>query len=103
MSSFTDNPRPRAVNSVLRAASCLAYLGFARHLPWSPRPGGAMARRLRGRLGRVMLDHCGDDVNIEHGAWFGSGRGIRLGDRAGIGMDALIVGPVDIGADVMMG
>ncbi len=50
-----------------------------------------------------MLDECGRDVNIEHGAWFGSGKGIRVGDRSDIGMDALVIGPVHIGADVMMG
>jgi maltose O-acetyltransferase len=50
-----------------------------------------------------MLDECGTDVNIEHGAWFGSGRGIRLGDRSDIGMDALVIGPIHVGRDVMMG
>ncbi len=50
-----------------------------------------------------MLDACGLDVNIEHGAWFGSGKGIQLGDRSDIGMDALVIGPVEIGRDVMMG
>jgi len=50
-----------------------------------------------------MLDDCGDDVNVEHGAWFGSGKGVQLGDRSDIGMDALVIGPVVIGADVMMG
>ena len=50
-----------------------------------------------------MLDECGHDVNIEHGAWFGSGRGIVLGDRSDIGMDALVIGPVQLGRDVMMG
>ena len=86
-----------------RAAGSIGYLTLARHLPWSPRPGGRVARRLRARLGALMLDQCGTDVNIEHGAWFGSGRGIRLGDRSDIGMDALVIGPVTIGADVMMG
>ena len=37
------------------------------------------------------------------GPWFGSGRGISLGDRSDIGMDALVIGPVTIGRDVMMG
>jgi maltose O-acetyltransferase len=50
-----------------------------------------------------MLDSCGRDVNVEHGAMFGSGRGIMLGDRSDIGLDALIIGPVTIGDDVMMG
>jgi maltose O-acetyltransferase len=50
-----------------------------------------------------MLDYCGMDVNVEHGAWFGSGRGVELGDRSAIGMDALVIGPITIGRDVMMG
>ena len=86
-----------------RALGAAGYLGLARHLPWSPRPGGRVATRLRAALGQLMLDQCGDDVNIEHGAWFGSGRGVRLGDRSCIGMDALVIGPVTIGDDVMMG
>ena len=92
-----------AVSRVGRAAAVVAYLAVARHLPWSPRPGGAAARKIRAALGKHMLDACGTDVNIEHGAWFGSGKGIVLGDRADIGMDALVIGPVQIGADVMMG
>jgi maltose O-acetyltransferase len=50
-----------------------------------------------------MLDECGTNVNVEHGARFGSGVGIKLGDRSDIGMDALVIGPLWIGADVMMG
>jgi maltose O-acetyltransferase len=50
-----------------------------------------------------MLDQCGRDVNVEHGAWFGSGRGIRLGERSDLGMDSLIIGPLVVGRDVMMG
>jgi maltose O-acetyltransferase len=80
-----------------------AYLLVARHLPWGPRPFGHASRRVRASLGRQMLDVCGSDVNIEHGAWFGSGKGIELGDRSDIGMDALVMGPVTIGNDVMMG
>lgn len=86
-----------------RLASTAAYLGLARHLPWGPRPGGATAKRIRRFLVEQMLDECGRDVNVEHGAWFGSGRGIRLGDRSDLGMDCLVMGPLSIGADVMMG
>ena len=100
--STTDGPRAaRSVNR--RNVAAALYLAAARHLPWSPRPGGRGARRLRGLLAQAMLDECGTDVNVEHGAWFGSGKGIRLGDRSDIGMDALIIGPVHIGRDVMMG
>jgi maltose O-acetyltransferase len=86
-----------------RMVAASVYLGFARHLPWSPRPGGKVSRRIRALTARWMLDECGQQVNVEHGAWFGSGRGIRLGDRSDIGMDALVIGPLTIGKDVMMG
>ena len=93
----------RRGRSATRYAAAIVYWGFARHLPWSPRPGGRVARRLRGALAARMLDACGRDVNVEHGAWFGSGRGIELGDRSDIGMDCLVIGPLRIGRDVMMG
>ena len=86
-----------------RYLAAIAYWGGARHLPWSPRPGGRLARRVRGALAARMLDACGRDVNVERGAWFGSGRGVELGDRSDIGMDCLIIGPIRIGRDVMMG
>jgi len=91
------------VHDAGRLACVALYLGAARHLPWSPRPGGTVSRRLRALLAQQMLDECGERVNVEHGAWFGSGKGIRLGDRSDIGMDALVIGPVHIGRDVMMG
>ncbi len=97
---LTSTPGARRAG---RLAASAAYLAVARHLPWSPRPGGAVARRLRGALATAMLDRCGSDVNIEHGAWFGSGRGIEVGDRSAIGMDALVIGPLTVGDDVMMG
>jgi maltose O-acetyltransferase len=93
----------RPPGSFRRTVAAAGYLGFARYLPWSPRPGGRLARRLRGQLAGHMLDYCGSDVNVEHGAWFGSGRGVQLGDRSDIGMDALVIGPIEIGRDVMMG
>src|SRR4051812_42768935 len=88
---------------IKRALGYGLYYGIVRHLPWSPRPGGRVAKHLRGLCARVMFDQCGSDVNVEHGAWFGSGRGISLGDRSAIGMDALVIGPLRMGADVMMG
>ncbi|WP_432490939.1 acyltransferase [Kineococcus gypseus] len=91
------------VRRAQRLSATAIYLGLSRHLPWSPRPGGRLARRARAASARWMLDECGRDVNIEHGAWFGSGKGIVVGDRSDIGMDALVIGPVRIGRDVMMG
>jgi maltose O-acetyltransferase len=90
-------------SSVRHDVAAGVYLLIARHLPWSPRPGGGVAKAARARLAAQMLDSCGVDVNIEHGAWFGSGRGVSVGDRSAIGLDALVIGPVTIGSDVMMG
>lgn len=94
---------PRSAQRVGRFVATVGYLGVARHLPWSPRPGGSLSRRIRATLARRMLDHCGSGVNVEHGAWFGSGRGIRLGDRSDLGMDCLIMGELHVGDDVMIG
>src|SRR5262249_1123441 len=46
-----------------------------------------------------------EGANIEHGAEFGSGTGIFLHDRAGMGVRAQLLGEggVEIGRDVMMG
>lgn len=86
-----------------RYPAAVVYWLVGHHLPWSARPGGQVARRFRGLLARQMLDRCGTNVDVNRGAWFGSGKGVELGDRSGIGLDCLIMGPVTIGDDVMMG
>jgi maltose O-acetyltransferase len=50
-----------------------------------------------------MFADCGENVNVEHGADFFSGRQVSIGDNSGLGVDSLILGPVTIGANVMMG
>lgn len=52
---------------------------------------------------RHLFASCGENVNVEAGAEFGSGEGISIGANSGIGVDAFIDGPVSIGADVMIG
>jgi maltose O-acetyltransferase len=95
MPSRTGNP--------LRPVAAVAFWTVGRNLPWSTRPLGGIAKRIRGRLASVMIDDCGTNVNVERGAWFGSGRGISLGDNSAIGLDCLIIGPVALGRNVMMG
>lgn len=86
-----------------RYPAAVLYWYIARYLPWYPRPGGRIASRLRGLLAARMLDSCGEDVNVERGAFFGSGRGVELGDRSALGLDCLVIGPLKVGNDVMMG
>lgn len=48
-----------------------------------------------------FIEHCGQNVNIEHGAWFNPE--LSIGDNSGIGMNCCINGRTYIGNDVMMG
>lgn len=79
------------------------YYSIATRLPRSYAPGGAAATVVRRWLAAPLLRQAGQEVNIEAGATFGSGRTLILGDRSGLGIDADIHGPVTIGSDVMMG
>jgi maltose O-acetyltransferase len=84
-----------------KLCTALYYL-FARHLPNSDAPYALGARRVRAFLCRRIFDACGTAVNVQHGAFFGSGAGIRLGDHSDIGVDSRVQGPLTIGNDVMM-
>lgn len=95
--------RQDAWGQVLYWLCNLLYYGFARHLPYSPRPYAFGSRRIRYELCRRMFRSCGADVNVEHGALINSGAEIDIGDRSGIGLDAFISGPLVIGRDVIMG
>lgn len=79
------------------------YHAVVRWLPPSTAPGGGIWRAARRVLVAPVLAGAGRDVNIEHGAFFGRGDAIRLGNRSGIGIDCRLHGPVSIGDDVMMG
>lgn len=92
-----------SARSVTRALSYVAYHGLAARLPRSFAPGGGLGRRLRSATAARMVDRAGRDINVEAGAYFGSGTGLKIGHRSGIGIDADIHGPVTIGDDVMMG
>lgn len=89
----------RAVNGI----RYVLYYAIASKLPRSYSPGGRVSGRLRGALAGPLLASAGEDVNIESGAVFGSGKELALGNRSGLGVDADIHGPVTIGDDVMMG
>jgi maltose O-acetyltransferase len=80
------------------------YYGVADKLPYSLTAGfGPMAKRVRRWAAEDLFDHAGGRINIEKGAWFGSGRGISVGDRSGLGLDCLVMGPLTLGRDVMVG
>ncbi len=58
----------------------ILYYYFARLLPVSYYPGGRLSKKLRYFLCRQILKKCGTGVNIEHGADFGLGSTIEIGN-----------------------
>lgn len=85
------------------ALSYVTYYFFARHLPGSFAPYSMGSGRLRRFLVKRMFTRCGENVTVEHGAFFGGGREIEIGNNSAIGLNARISGPLTIGDDVMMG
>lgn len=75
---------------------------FAKNMPLSSSRINFGSKRIRGFCGKLILKHCGKNVNIEKGARICSG--ISLGDNSGIGENAwLLSDGITIGNDVMMG
>jgi maltose O-acetyltransferase len=91
----------------VKLAVYLAYYWFARWLPVSHayRELGRASGVLRALLCRGLFDATGEGVNVEHGAEFGTGKGIVLHDRACLGVRAQVLGNggLEVGRDVMMG
>lgn len=82
------------------------YYCFARYFP-QYLLNGHECRLLRGFICSLIFDECGKNVNIKKGAFFGTGRGIRIGNNSDIGLGAYIGGisgggELAIGENVMM-
>ncbi len=80
----------------------MLYYGFARHLPSSYIRGiGRLFKSIRAFCAYLILDKCGENVNIEHGANLYAS--IQIGDNSSIGLNAILDGGIKIGNSVMMG
>lgn len=86
-----------------RVLRLLLYYGLARHLPASNTRYTKWAQVARRAVCKGLFKRAGSAINVEHGAYFGDGSELEIGDRSGIGVDSFLYGPVRIGADVMMG
>lgn len=84
---------------------CLAlYYGIARHLPRTDAHLlGRPSQLFRAALCKHIFKRCGKNVNVEHGASFGSGKEVELGDNSGLGINCDVPSNVKIGNNVMMG
>ena len=87
----------------MRRLRLLAYYAFARRLPDSTMPVGRVWKANRAWVAGPLLASRGSNVNIEHGAYFGTGAELRLGSRSGLGVNCRVHGPAWIGSDVMIG
>jgi maltose O-acetyltransferase len=81
------------------------YYSMARNLPpsFSYSWLGRLSKKWRAFVCKHFFHSFGRNVNIEHGAYFGSGQLIEIGDNSGIGVDCHVPADIRIGKDVMMG
>jgi len=84
------------------ALSYFMYYFFARHLPGSDVPYSMGSKKIRRFFCKRMFANMGENVNIEHGVFFASGRDISIGNNSGIGINCRVAGPLEIGDDVMI-
>ena len=89
------------MRKIKKAIGLLIYHLLGKHMPPSYSALNLGQRRIRALCGKLILNKCGKNVNIEKGAIFSSR--IELGDNSGIGIDANISGKCIIGNNVMMG
>ena len=83
--------------------SLIAYYGFAAFLPASTSRFTKWIRGIRSVICKPLFDSCGMNINVEHGARFGLGKGISIGSGSGLGVNCMVHGPLEIGENVMMG
>ncbi len=92
---------------LLRIRKIIALFIYKSILVWLPPSTaifvGKIARRLRYICCKYIFLYCGKNVNIERGANFGSGFGLKIGDNSGLGMNCLVPSNIEIGVNVMMG
>ena len=79
------------------------YYGLLRYFPASSTRIGTWVRPLRSWCCQPLFKKAGKGINVEKGAFFGTGGSVTIGNRSGLGVDCRLYGPVSIGDDVMMG
>ena len=79
----------------------ILYNSIAKYLPISYNLLGEIGKQMRFLCGKLILEKCGNNVNIERRAVFSSH--VSIGDNSGIGINASLTGCVIIGKNVMMG
>lgn len=91
------------LSNVTKVIALFLYYGFARFFPTQPMLGYQIGYWLRRNLLRFIVDECGNDVIVKSNCYFGTGQGIKVGDRSQLGQNARIGPYTTIGDDVVMG
>jgi maltose O-acetyltransferase len=87
---------------LFRGIGLVFYYGLLQFLPATNNRYFAAVRFIRSAAGKLCMDSAGTNINIEHGAHFGTGAGIVMGNNSGLGVDCDVRGPLTLGDDVMM-
>ena len=87
--------------SFKRSIGKLLYHAIGIHLPGSFSRFSLGSRVFRQFCAHMILDHCGEWVNIERGVHFGDG--LSIGNGSGIGAFSNVPSDVTIGENVMIG
>lgn len=67
------------------------YYGIAQHLPKSTMPVvGKMSKMFRRWCCKHMFAECGQQLNVEQGAYFGNGKDIKAGIYVGLGKNFIM-------------
>jgi len=81
----------------------IIYYFLAKHLPSNEtKLIGKTCRFIRETLVKKIFLKCAKTVNINRGAYFGSGINVSLGNNSSIGRNCQLANDVTIGNDVMM-
>lgn len=80
------------------------YYYFAQYLPVSYNPlFGKLSKKIRYTICKNIFAYCGENVNIERKANFGSGSELKIGNNSGLGVNCVVPPNTIIGNNVMMG
>ena len=91
------------MKTAIKKACLVIYYSIAVHFPTQPMAGYRLGYALRRFLLKYIAEACGRDVVVKKGCYFGSGIGLRVGDRSQLGQNAMIGRCVTLGDDVLMG
>ena len=88
---------------IFKYIALIIYYSLAQYLPHSYTPIlGTISKCVITALCKVIFKKCGNNVNIERKAYFGTGKSIQIGNNSGLGSNCHVPDDTIIGDNVMM-